>query len=50
MTTFKFVKTIQYTEIVEVEAQTLAEAEEKAVEVDGERNHDDTLVLMEPTR
>jgi hypothetical protein len=50
MPTFKFIKTVQYTEIVEVEAETLAEAKEKALEADGERNHDDTLVSMEPAR
>lgn len=44
MATFKFKRTVQYTEEVTVEAETLAEARELAEEAEGERNHDDTVI------
>lgn len=47
MSTFKFVRTVRYTEIVVVEAESLVDAKEKALEADGERNHDDTIVSLE---
>lgn len=43
MAKFKFVRTVQYTEVVEVEAQDLAAAKQAALEADGERNHDDSV-------
>lgn len=47
MATFKFKRTVQYTEDVTVEADSLAEAKELAQEADGERNNDDTVTDLE---
>ena len=44
---FKFLRTVQYTEVVEVEADTLERAKELASEDDGVRNHDDTTISLE---
>ena len=50
MAEFKFKRTMKYAEEVVVEAETLAEAKEKAQEDDGVRNHDDTVVSIELMR
>lgn len=47
MQTFKFKRTMQYTEEVEVSAETLAEAWEQAQGEDGVRNNDDRVINME---
>ena len=44
MPKFLVTKTFQYTEEVEVEASTAEAAKAVAMEVDGERIHDDTLM------
>lgn len=44
MPKFIVTKTYQYTEEVEVEAESAAAAKEAAMEQDGVRIHDDTLV------
>ena len=45
---FKFLKTIRYTEIVEVEAQDLESAQALAFETDGEYQNDDSLQEITP--
>ena len=47
MQAFKFIRTMQYTEVIEVQAETYAEARELAEQEDGVRNHDDTVVEMQ---
>ncbi len=47
MAKFKFKRTVQYTEEVEVDAPSLAEAKELALEEDGVRNNDDTVIDLE---
>lgn len=47
MPDFKFVRTMQYTEVVTVTADCLKEAQAMAHQVDGERMHDDTVVSLE---
>lgn len=44
MPKFKVIKTFQYTEEVEVEADTAEAAKAAAMEIDGDRIHDDMLV------
>ena len=44
MPKFKVIKTFQYTEVVEVEADTAEAAKAAAMDIDGDRIHDDTLV------
>lgn len=44
MPKFLVTKTFQYTEEVEVDAATAEAAKAAAMEVDGERIHDDTLM------
>lgn len=46
---FKFLRTVQYTEVVEVEAESFERAKEIASEEDGIRNHDDTPISLEET-
>jgi len=48
--TFKFVRTMRYTEVVEVQADAIDEARELAQAADGERIHDDTVVSLELCR
>lgn len=49
MPKFKFIRTVQYTEIIEVTAATVEEAKRLAIDSDddGERNHDDTVISIE---
>lgn len=47
MATFKFKRTVQYTEEIEVEANTEVEATALALEEDGVRNNDDSVVDIE---
>lgn len=44
MTTFVFTRTMQYTETIEVQADTYQDALEQAQKEDGVRNHDDTII------
>lgn len=50
MSTYKFKRTMQYTEEVEVEADSLEAARELADEADGVRNNDDTVIDIVPMR
>jgi hypothetical protein len=43
MATYRVKKTFKYTEEVEVEAESVTDAKNKAMEVDGELNNDDYL-------
>lgn len=47
MPDFKFVRTVQYTEVVTVSAQDLEEARAQADEADGDRIHDDRVISLE---
>ena len=49
MPKYKFVRTVQYAEIIEVEAASVAEAKVSAYEseADGERIHDDMVISVE---
>lgn len=49
MPAFKFTRTVQYTEVIEVTAETVEEAKRLAKESadDGERNNDDTVISIE---
>lgn len=44
MAQFTFLRTVQYTEVIKVDAETYAAAHQMAIEADGERNHDDIPV------
>lgn len=44
MPKFKVIRTVQYTEEVEVEADTAAAANSAAEEMDGVRNNDDRVI------
>lgn len=46
MPQFKFLRTMQYTEVVTVDADDFQAARELAQQEDGERNHDDTVIDM----
>lgn len=47
MPEFKFVRTIQYTEVVRVSAESLEDAQAQADQADGDRMHDDTVISIE---
>jgi hypothetical protein len=47
MQTYVVRKIMQYTELVTVQADSRSEAEAKAMEIDGDRNHDDTVHDLE---
>ena len=40
---FRFIRVVQYTEVVEVEAEDLAAAKRAALEADGEHQNDDSV-------
>lgn len=44
MAQFTFLRTVQYTEVIKVDADTYSAAHQMASEADGERNHDDIPV------
>ena len=46
MQTYRFIRTVQYTETIEVQAEFYEAAEQLAMETDGERNYDDTIIDM----
>lgn len=46
MAIYTFKRTMRYTEVIEVEAESLEEARKKAEAEDGVRNNDDTVVEM----
>lgn len=47
MPQFKFVRTMQYTEVIQVSADSLAEAQAQAYQAEGDRMHDDTVISIE---
>lgn len=47
MPDFRFLRTMQYTEVVTVTADSLKDAQAAAHQTDGERMHDDTVVSLE---